>query len=483
MNYFPIFANLAGRPVLVVGGGAVAARKISLLLKAGAEVRVAAKHLNAELSALAAENKILWLAEEFRAEHIRTVFLIIAASSDQALNRRVFHLAESCQKPVNVVDDRDHCSFIFPSVIDRNPVQIAVSSSGSAPVLARLLRERLEALLPPSLGDMAEISGRWRDAVKDKLKSVTERRRFWEKQFNGRFAALVKNRQNTLAERELAGQLEQSRQNDQGGSVSLVGAGPGDAGLLTLKGLQEIQQADVVLYDALVSDGILSLVRRDAERIFVGKRARGERTPQEDTNALMVRLAREGKRVVRLKGGDSFVFGRGGEELEVLARHHIPFSVVPGITAAIGATAYAGIPLTHRDYAQSAVFVTGHRKADAPDIEWQTLARSRQTLVIYMGTLKAALIAERLQQHGRSPDTPAAVISQGTLPAQKTATGTLANLAELAETAPNPALIVIGEVVGLHEKLAWFGENGEGENRVGQAYPALGGLNAGQRAA
>ncbi|CWO32605.1 siroheme synthase [Neisseria meningitidis] len=480
MNYFPIFANLAGRPVLVVGGGSVAARKISLLLDAGAQVRVVANQLNAELSALAAENKILWLAEEFRAEHIRTVFLIIAASSDQALNRRVFQLAESCQKPVNVVDDRDYCSFIFPSIINRNPIQIAVSSSGSAPVLARLLREKLEALLPPSLGDMAEISGRWRDAVKAKLKSVTERRRFWEKQFNGRFAALVKNQQTAQAEQELAKQLEQ---NYQGGFVSLVGAGPGDAGLLTLKGLQEIQQADVVLYDALVSDGILSLVRRDAERIFVGKRARGGRTPQEDTNALMVRLAREGRRVVRLKGGDPFVFGRGGEELETLARHQIPFSVVPGITAAVGATAYAGIPLTHRDYAQSAVFVTGHRKADAPDIEWQTLARSRQTLVIYMGALKAALIAERLQQHGRSPDTPAAVISQGTLPAQKTATGTLANLAELAETAPNPALIVIGEVVGLHEKLAWFGENGEGENRVGQAYPALGELNAGQRAA
>lgn len=481
MNYFPIFANLAGRPVLVVGGGAVAARKISLLLKAGAEVRVAAKHLNAELSALAAENKILWLAEEFRAEHIRTVFLIIAASSDQALNRRVFHLAESCQKPVNVVDDRDHCSFIFPSVIDRNPVQIAVSSSGSAPVLARLLRERLEALLPPSLGDMAEISGRWRDAVKGKLKSVTERRRFWEKQFNGRFAALVKNRQNTLAERELAGQLEQSRQNDQGGSVSLVGAGPGDAGLLTLKGLQEIQQADVVLYDALVSDGILSLVRRDAERIFVGKRARGDRTPQEDTNALMVRLAREGRRVVRLKGGDPFVFGRGGEELEVLARHHIPFSVVPGITAAVGATAYAGIPLTHRDYAQSAVFVTGHRKADAPDIEWQTLARSRQTLVIYMGTLKAALIAERLQQYGRPPDTPAAVISHGTQSTQSTAIGTLANLARLAENAPKLALIVVGEVVELHEKLAWFGENAKKEsNPAEHAYFALDGLGTGQ---
>lgn len=247
MNYFPIFANLAGRPVLVVGGGSVAARKISLLLDAGAQVRVVANQLNAELSALAAENKILWLAEEFRAEHIRTVFLIIAASSDQALNRRVFHLAESCQKPVNVVDDRDHCSFIFPSVIDRNPVQIAVSSSGSAPVLARLLRERLEALLPPSLGDMAEISGRWRDAVKGKLKSVTERRRFWEKQFNGRFATLVKNRQNTLAERELAGQLEQSRQNDQGGSVSLVGASQLDFGAQPLQLLPQTKRHSAIL--------------------------------------------------------------------------------------------------------------------------------------------------------------------------------------------------------------------------------------------
>lgn len=478
MNYFPIFANLAGRPVLVVGGGSVAARKISLLLDAGAQVRVVANQLNAELSALAAENKILWLAEEFRAEHIRTVFLIIAASSDQALNRRVFQLAESCQKPVNVVDDRDYCSFIFPSIINRNPIQIAVSSSGSAPVLARLLREKLEALLPPSLGDMAEISGRWRDAVKAKLKSVTERRRFWEKQFNGRFAALVKNQQTAQAEQELAKQLEQ---NYQGGFVSLVGAGPGDAGLLTLKGLQEIQQADVVLYDALVSDGILSLVRRDAERIFVGKRARGGRTPQEDTNALMVRLAREGRRVVRLKGGDPFVFGRGGEELETLARHQIPFSVVPGITAAIGATAYAGIPLTHRDYAQSAVFVTGHRKADAPDIEWQTLARSRQTLVIYMGTLKAAQIAERLQQYGRPPDTPAAVISHGTQSTQSTAIGTLANLARLAENAPKPALIVVGEVVELHEKLAWFGENAKkASNPAEHAYFALDGLGTGQ---
>lgn len=458
MNYFPLFADLAGRPVLVVGGGSVAARKVNLLLKAQAQVRLVARKLNAELTALEAENKVLWIAKEFNVEQLRTAFFVIAATNDEALNHRIFHLAESQHKLVNVVDDQPHCSFIFPSIIDRSPIQIAISSAGKAPVLARLLREKLEALLPQSLGDVADISGKWRDAVKAKLKSVTERRRFWEKMFNGRFANLVKNRQFDQAEQELE---EELNANYQGGFVSLVGAGPGDAGLLTLNGLQEIQQADVVLYDALVSEEILSLIRRDADRIFVGKRANGKSVAQEETNQLLVTLAQQGKRVVRLKGGDPFVFGRGGEELEILAQHQIPFSVVPGITAAIGATAYAGIPLTHRNYAQSAIFVTGHRKADASDIEWQTLARSQQTLVIYMGTLKAAFIAERLQQHGRSSDIPVAIISQGTQLTQKTAIGTLANLAELAETAPTPALIVVGEVVKLHEQLAWFGEENQ----------------------
>lgn len=458
MNYFPLFADLAGRPVLVVGGGSVAARKVNLLLKAHAQVRLVARKLNAELTALEAENKVLWIAKEFNAEQLRTAFFVIAATNDETLNHRIFHLAESQHKLVNVVDDQPHCSFIFPSIIDRSPIQIAISSAGKAPVLARLLREKLEALLPQSLGDVAEISGKWRDAVKSKLKSVTERRRFWEKMFNGRFANLVKNRQFDQAEQELEDELNT---NYQGGFVSLVGAGPGDAGLLTLNGLQEIQQADVVLYDALVSEEILSLIRRDADRIFVGKRANGKSVAQEETNQLLVSLAQQGKRVVRLKGGDPFVFGRGGEELEILAQHQIPFSVVPGITAGIGATAYAGIPLTHRNYAQSAIFVTGHRKADASDIEWQTLARSQQTLVIYMGTLKAAFIAERLQQHGRASNTPVAIISQGTQLTQKTTIGTLANLAELAETAPTPALIVVGEVVKLHEQLAWFGEDNQ----------------------
>lgn len=474
MNYFPLFADLTGRPVLVVGGGSVAARKIGLLLKANAQVRIVARQLNEELSELERQNKVLWIAKEFNAEQMRTVMLVIAATNDEILNHRIFHLAESQHKLVNVVDDQPHCSFIFPSIIDRNPIQIAISSGGKAPVFARLLREKLEALLPQHLGKIAEISGKWRDQVKAKLASVTERRRFWEKMFSGCFASLVKNQQEAQAEEELAEQLEN---NYQGGFVSLVGAGPGDAGLLTLNGLQEIQQADVVLYDALVSDEILSLIRRDAERIFVGKRANGRSVAQEETNQLLLTLAQQGKRVVRLKGGDPFVFGRGGEELEVLAQHQIPFSVVPGITAGIGGTAYAGIPLTHRDYAQSAIFVTGHRKADASDIEWQTLARSHQTLVIYMGTLKAQVIAERLQQYGRAANTPVAIISQGTQLTQKTAIGTLANLAELAEKAETPALIVVGEVVKLHEQLAWFGEE---KQRQKQQHFTLESLTIGQ---
>ena len=474
MNYFPLFADLTGRPVLVVGGGSVAARKVGLLLKANAQVRIVARQLNEELSELERQNKVLWIAKEFNAEQMRTVMLVIAATNDEVLNHRIFHLAESQHKLVNVVDDQPHCSFIFPSIIDRNPIQIAISSGGKAPVLARLLREKLEALLPQHLGKTAEISGKWRDQVKAKLTSGTERRRFWEKMFSGRFANLIKNQQEVQAEQELAEQLES---NYQGGFVSLVGAGPGDAGLLTLNGLQEIQQADVVLYDALVSDEILSLIRRDAERIFVGKRANGRSVAQEETNQLLLTLAQQGKRVVRLKGGDPFVFGRGGEELEVLAQHQIPFSVVPGITAGIGATAYAGIPLTHRDYTQSAIFVTGHRKADASDIEWQTLARSNQTLVIYMGTLKAQVIAERLQQYGRSANTPIAIISQGTQLTQKTAIGILANLAELAEKAETPALIVVGEVVKLHEQLAWFGEE---KQRQKQPHFTLESLTIGQ---
>ncbi|KAE9528034.1 siroheme synthase CysG [Testudinibacter aquarius] len=457
MNYLPIFVDLKQRPVLVVGGGHIAERKIAALLKAEAKVQVVAHTLNRTLQQWVSQQRLEWLAQEFDPQQVRSVYLVIAATNDNELNQQVFWAAENAQRLVNVVDDQPHCSYIFPSIIDRSPIQVAISSGGTAPVLARLLREKLEALLPQNLGAMAQISGRWREKVKVRLTQLTQRRRFWEKLFNHpTFQRLTENQQFSQAEQLLQRQLNQDYPII--GEVALVGAGPGDAGLLTLKGLQTIQQADVVLYDALVSEQVLELVRRDADKVFVGKRAGKHSVAQQDTNQLLLDYARQGKRVVRLKGGDPFVFGRGGEELEVLKAHKIPFSVVPGITAALGATAYAGIPLTHRDYAQTAMFITGHCQPDGNKLRWETLAQGNQTLVVYMGTIKAAELSRQLQAHGRSADTPVAVISNGTLAEQTVQTGQLHQLAVLAEQAPKPALIVIGEVVALQPHLAWFGE-------------------------
>lgn len=456
MNYLPIFADLRQRPVLVVGGGEVATRKIDLLQRAGADVRVAARALCEPLYAQHQTGRLAWVAQEFSPALLDSVFLVIAATDDAALNATVFEEANRRQLLVNVVDDQPKCSFIFPSLIDRSPLMVAISSGGQAPVLARLLREKLEALLPARLGLMAELAGKWRGRIKQRLASVTERRRFWERIFTGRFSSLVAAGQLAQAEQELEQQLAQP--DVKQGEVALVGAGPGDAGLLTLRGLQVIQQADVVLYDHLVSDEVLDLVRRDAERICVGKRASAHLLPQDEINALLVKLAQEGKRVVRLKGGDPFIFGRGGEELQQVAQAGIPFQVVPGITAAAGATAYAGIPLTHRDYAQSVIFITGHCRPDGDALEWSTLARGRQTLAIYMGTVKSAEISQQLIAHGRAPHTPVAVIGRGTRQDQQVLTGTLAELEQLAQQAPTPALLVIGEVVNLHQHIAWFGE-------------------------
>ncbi|PLR40959.1 uroporphyrinogen-III C-methyltransferase [Chimaeribacter californicus] len=455
MDYLPLFADLKQRPVLVVGGGEVASRKIELLLRAGADVRIVAQALHPELQHRYEQQQVTWLAEAFDPAQLDDVFLVIAATDDNALNAEVFDEADRRRVLANVVDDQPKCSFIFPSIVDRSPLVVAISSSGKAPVLARLLREKLEALLPASLGTMAEIAGNWRGRVKDQLRSMTERRRFWEKAFSGRFAALVESGQPELAEQALNDTLTQHQK--EGGQVTLVGAGPGDAGLLTLRGLQVMQQADVVLYDHLVSDEILDLVRRDADRICVGKRAGAHSVAQEETNRLLVELALKGKRVVRLKGGDPFIFGRGGEELQAAKAAGIPFQVVPGVTAAAGATAYAGIPLTHRDYAQSVQFITGHCRPDGDAFDWATLARSRQTLAIYMGTVKAAEISAQLIAHGRAADTPVAVIGRGTRADQQVLTGTLAQLDILAQQAPTPALLVIGEVVSLHSQLAWFG--------------------------
>ncbi|EPH7218940.1 siroheme synthase CysG [Serratia marcescens] len=472
MDYLPIFADLKQRPVLVVGGGDVAARKVSLLQRAGAEIRIVAQSLSPELEQQRQQGRVLWLGKTFDPQQLDDVFLAITATDDNALNAAVFAEADKRRVLANVVDDQPRCSFIFPSIIDRSPLVVAVSSSGQAPVLARLLREKLEALLPASLGQMAQVAGRWRGQVKQRLASIGERRRFWENTFGGRFATLVANGQTAQAERQLEQDLHRFAAGDEGaqGEIALVGAGPGDVGLLTLRGLQVMQQADVVLYDHLVSGEILDLVRRDAERICVGKRAGAHSVIQEETNRLLVELAQQGKRVVRLKGGDPFIFGRGGEELQVAAAAGIPFQVVPGVTAAAGATAYAGIPLTHRDHAQSVTFITGHCRPDGDGLDWADLARARQTLAIYMGTMKAADISQRLIAHGRDAATPVAVISRGTRADQQVQIGTLEQLEYLAQRAPLPALLVIGEVVELHHQIAWFGHQSQTE---GAARPAV----------
>lgn len=454
MDYLPLFADLAGRPVLVVGGGDIAARKIELLRRAGARIQIASRELCPELQALLDEQQLEWLATSFEPAQLDKVFLVIAATDDNALNAQVYDEANARHKLVNVVDDQPKCSFIFPSIVDRSPLVVAISSSGTAPVLARMLREKLETLLPSHLGQMAELAGQWRDKVKARFSRMSDRRRYWERIFNGRFASQMATGDVTAAKQTLDSEL--GDQPLRQGEIILVGAGPGDSGLLTLRGLQVMQLADVVLYDHLVSDEVLDLVRRDADRICVGKRASAHLLPQDEINQLMVQLAQKGKRVVRLKGGDPFIFGRGGEELQAAQQAGIPFQVVPGVTAAAGATAYAGIPLTHRDYAQSVLFITGHCRPDGDDIDWPSLARARQTLAIYMGAVKAAHISQQLILHGRAASTPVAVIGRGTRPDQQVLTGTLEHLETLAASAPSPALLVIGEVVNLHGQLAWF---------------------------
>ncbi|MEQ5320716.1 siroheme synthase CysG [Providencia rettgeri] len=458
MDYLPLFVDVRTRKVVLIGGGVVAARKAELLIKAQADLVVISPTLCTQLQAEHQQNKFVWLAEDYQSIHLDDAFLVIAATDDALLNETVFYDANERKIFVNVVDDQPLCSFIVPSIIDRSPVIVAISSGGTAPVLARLLREKLETMLPTSLGKMAEIAGRWRHKVKETLTNMRERKRFWEKSFSGRFASLVEKGQFSEAEQQLERQLYEP---DNHGELILVGAGPGDAGLLTLKGLRVLQSAEVVLYDHLVSEEILELVRRDADKICVGKRAGNHSVSQEETNALIVKFAQQGKKVVRLKGGDPFVFGRGGEELQVAAQAGIPFQVVPGVTAAIGAAAYAGVPLTHREHSQSITFITGHCRENGMELDWQALARGNQTLAIYMGTVKAAKISEQLIQFGRAENTPVAVIGCGTRREQKVVTGKLDELEVLAQQASAPALIVVGEVAALHQQLAWFGSQTE----------------------
>jgi uroporphyrin-III C-methyltransferase/precorrin-2 dehydrogenase/sirohydrochlorin ferrochelatase len=359
--------------------------------------------------------------------------------------------------PVNVVDQPALCSFILPSIIERPPLIIAVSSGGTSPVLARLLRARLESLIPAGYGRLAALAGAFRDRVKARFRPL-ERRRFWERVLQGPIAELVFSGRDNDARKAMEEALDDTRLALGGGEVSLVGAGPGDPDLLTFRALRLMQRADVVVYDRLVSRPILELVRLEAERIYAGKERAKHALLQEDINHLLVRLAREGKRVVRLKGGDPFIFGRGGEEIETLAAEGIPFQVVPGITAAAGCASYAGIPLTHRDYSQSVVFVTGHLQDGSMNLNWPALAQPRQTIVCYMGLLGVDVLCRELAAHGLPAATPAALIQQGTTPQQRVLTGTLATLPDIVRQSDvrAPTLIIVGEVVKLRKRLKWF---------------------------
>ncbi|PHN37872.1 siroheme synthase CysG [Pseudomonas amygdali] len=457
MEFLPLFHNLRGSRVLVVGGGEIALRKSRLIADAGAVLRVVAPEIEAQLSELVVQSGGEMILRGYSEGDLDGCVLIIAATDDEPLNAQVSLDARLRCVPVNVVDAPALCTVIFPAIVDRSPLVIAVSSGGDAPVLARLIRAKLETWIPSTYGQLAGLAARFRNQVKGLFPNVQQRRAFWEDVFQG-----------AIADRQLAGQGAEAQRlliskiagepPPETGEVYLVGAGPGDPDLLTFRALRLMQQADVVLYDRLVAPTILDLCRRDAERVYVGKRRAEHAVPQEQINQQLVALAKQGKRVVRLKGGDPFIFGRGGEEIEELAAHGIPFQVVPGITAASGCAAYAGIPLTHRDHAQSVRFITGHLKNGTTDLPWSDLVAPAQTLVFYMGLIGLPVICEELIRHGRSADTPAALVQQGTTVNQRVFTGTLANLPQLVaeHEVHAPTLVIIGEVVKLREKLAWF---------------------------
>ena len=470
MEYLPVYLQLESASVLLVGGGAVGTRKARLLLKAGAALTVVAPDITEELSAMLERSGATWLQTSYDANsgssgegglvHLFAhLALVVAATPDRSVNEHISLDAKAHGIPVNVVDSPDLCTFIFPSIVDRSPLLIAISSSGHSPVLARFIRRKIEALVPATYGRLAEFAGRMRSIVKENIPEQTPRRLFWEQTIEGTIGELVLAGREQQAEEKLQQALAQ--QQTPCGEVYLIGAGPGDPDLMTFKAVRLLQSADVVLYDRLVSNPIVDLARRDAQRIYVGKARADHAVPQQEINQLLVDLAQQGKRVVRLKGGDPFIFGRGGEEIELLAQNNIPFQVVPGITAASGAACYAGIPLTHRDHAQSVRFVTGHLKDGSVDHDWNQFQNTAETLVFYMGLAGLPVICEQLQAHGRSADTPIAMVERGTLIEQRVLTGTLASMVDIVarEKPKAPTLIIVGDVVRLHSELAWFGKS------------------------
>ena len=459
MKYLPLFFDITIKPCLVVGGGSVAARKVAQLRKANAQVCVVAPELCSNLSELADKNSIDYICDNFNEKNLQDKMLVIAATDDKTLNQHISELAKQRNIPVNVVDDPELCSFIMPSIVDRDPVQIAISTGGASPVLARLLRARLEALIPAAYGQLAVLMNKFRNKVKAKFPDIQQRRRYWENVLQGSVAEMIYSGQQKSALDALERTLNAEDVNvNQTGEVYLVGAGPGDPDLLNFRALRLMQQAEVILYDRLVAPAIVDLCRKDAERIYVGKKRDQHTLPQEDISQLLVDLAKQGKRVLRLKGGDPFIFGRGGEEIALLANENIPFQVIPGITAASGCASYAGIPLTHRDYAHSCVFITGHLKDGSMDLNWETLIQPKQTIVVYMGVMGLELFCHELIKRGLPGTMPAALIQQGTTPKQKVYIGDLLTLPDISkqQSIKPPTMIIIGEVVKLHEPLSWF---------------------------
>ncbi|CAL4324104.1 siroheme synthase CysG [Buchnera aphidicola] len=454
MNYLPIFIDLKYKNVLVVGAGSVAFNKIVLLLRAGAKVQIIAQEVNTEIEMLLQKKKIFWIAKEFDPVYLKKVFLVIAATNNMDLNKRIFQICNDLFLFVNIVDNQSKCSFIFPSIIDRSPIMIAISSGGTAPVLLRFLREKIESIIPIKLGTVAKIAGKLRILVKNRFVSTLERRHFWEKLFKSVFieqiiSGKIKNAINTFR-KYISGSTLST------GKIILVGAGPGDSSLLTLRGLQVLQEADIVLYDYLITTDVLDLIRRDAKRICVGKSAGIKTISQSQINDLLISLAHKGNTVVRLKGGDPFIFGRGGEELEAAKQAGINIQVVPGITAGIGISAYTGIPLTHRKYAKGVIFITGHNIAYFTKKNLSMLCDSFYTLVIYMGSLQAVDISRKLILHGCLQSTPVAIVGQGTTINQKVIIGRLDEMKKMIKLTLHPSLLIVGNVVNLHKKLEWF---------------------------
>lgn len=460
MDFFPLFFDIKGQHCLLIGGGEIAERKARLLVRAGAILDVCAPWISDQVIGLSQQSGGECLNQDYSEKLLtkRTYRLVFCATDDDSVNKSVSEQCQTKNIPVNVVDSPALCSVITPAIVDRSPLLIAVSSGGEAPVLARKVKAFLDTAIPGAYGNLAKLASRFRSSVKQAFPDIESRRRFWESALNGSVSekALAGNLDG--AEAELTKMLD-SKNLDQNGEVYLVGAGPGDPDLLTFKALRLMQKAEVVLYDRLVSQPILDMLRKDAELIYVGKQRDDHAVPQSEINQRLVDYAKQGKRVLRLKGGDPFIFGRGAEEIELLAENNVPFQVVPGITAASGCASYAGIPLTHRDFSQSVRFITGHLKDGVINFRWKEFVEDSQTLVFYMGLVGLPQICEQLIAHGKSELTPAALVERGTTPNQKVHISTLAELPSLVEReqVKAPTLLIIGNVVTLHEKLRWFG--------------------------